>query len=298
MRSDLAKLAAEQRGAFTRAQALQCYTPREVRTHTDDGRWRRIFRGVYCVADMPATPALRTVAARLALGCGVAACRDTAAQLHGFDVLGDATTHVLSERAWHSRASGLVVHNDSAQRDDIVARDGVWATNGARTAIDLAREYPRLDALPVLDLALRRGVPMNAMVAELAKQSGRRGIRQATELLGYATARAESPMESRTRLRCIDAGLPRPGVQVFVAIPLRTNRYLDLGWPELKIGLEYDSADWHSGVAAANRDTARHNWLTRDGWTMFYATSRMVYRTPEDFIQPIRELILAKPGAR
>lgn len=70
-----------------------------------------------------------------------------------------------------------------------------------------------------------------------------------------------------------------------------TDRWLDLGWADLKIGLDYDSIDIHSGAGAASRDTPRHNWLTRKGWSMFYATPQMVYRSPQDFIEPIRECI-------
>lgn len=97
-------------------------------------------------------------------------------------------------------------------------------------------------------------------------------------------------MESRTRLRCIDAGLPHPRPQFTIRVGRSTYR-LDLAWPEYKIGLEYESGDWHTGVAAANRDNPRHNVVTHVGWTMFYATAPQVYRSPQVFTAPILRAI-------
>lgn len=125
----------------------------------------------------------------------------------------------------------------------------MWSTlttNAARTAVDVARTLTRLDALATLDAALRAGVSSTALTAELEKQAGRRGRRQAAQLIGLADVRAESPMESRTRLRCIDAGLPPPEPQIEVQTRNGLRR-IDLGWRRRRIGLEYDSTVWHRG---------------------------------------------------
>ena len=296
MRTNLAVIAAQQYGAFTWAQALAEYSPKEIRTRVRGGEWCRVFRGVYREAIVPASPQLRTAAAALLLGRGAVACRDTAAQLHGVDILGDTVTHMLAPRRYGSRFAGMVVHQETFTDSDVVRRYRLQTTNTARTVIDLARTYSRMDALALLDSALRGEVRYDALVEELTRHAGRRGFRQATELLGYATPKAESPMESRTRMRCIDAGLPVPDVQVYVPIPFGTERWLDLGWKDLRIGLDYDSIDFHSGAVAASRDTPRHNWLTREGWTMFYATPQMVYRSPHDFTGPIGARIAELSG--
>jgi hypothetical protein len=50
---------------------------------------------------------------------------------------------------------------------------------------------------------------------------------------------AQSPKESWLRLVLIDAGLPRPVTQIHVTDnPLVA--YLDMGWKEPKVALEYD----------------------------------------------------------
>ena len=291
MRPNLAAVAAQQLGAFTTKQALASYSPKEVRLLVSRGEWLRVHRGVYRAASTIDTAEFRTVAAQLRLGCTVVACRDTAARLLGFDILEDAVTHVITARKFGTAIDGMVVHRESLTSGDWVRTGGLWMTSPARTAIDLARSYDRMDALALLDAALRHGVTREELAAELVRHVGKRGFRQAKELFGYATGKAESPMESRTLMRCVDAGLPVPEQQIYVPIPFRTNRWLDLGWRKWKIGLEYDSADWHTGEAAASRDNPRHNWHTRNAWTMYYATPQMVYNSPEDFTSPIRDHI-------
>ncbi|WP_185981702.1 hypothetical protein [Skermania sp. ID1734] len=182
----------------------------------------------------------------------------------------------------------LVVHREKTS--GLVRVGGVLTTSAARTAIDLARNYNRLDALALLDRCLQRGLDKRVLYDELDRQTGKRGYRQASELLGYADVRAESPMESRTRMRCIHAGLPMPTPQVVVWCG-GVARRLDLGWEEWLIGLDFESAQFHSGADAATRDNPRHNALVLAGWQMYYATAGSVYRNPEQFIGPIRAAI-------
>ena len=93
-------------------------------------------------------------------------------------------------------------------------------------------------------------------------------------------------------MRCLDAGLPRPVPQCKVWVGGRLYR-LDLGWPGYRIGLDYESGDWHTGAAAASRDNPRHNGLTDIGWTMYYATGGQVYRAPHMFTDPILRAVHA-----
>ncbi len=276
---------------FTWQQALTRFTPAQARSAVARGEWVREFRGVFRPAALPSTPELRIRAAALSTGSAVAGSHDTAAQVHGFDVLGDRRTHVICAAPRTTRASGLVVHRDRVADADLIRTRGVLVTTAVRTAADLARTYNRLDALALLDRALPHTC-VAELSEELDRHRGKRGVRQAHELLGYVDGRAESPQESRTRMRCIDAGLPTPQPQVVVRAGGRERR-IDLGWPAHKIGLEYESGEFHSGAAAASRDNPRHNWLLDQGWRMFYATAAQVYRHPEQFTEPIRKALSA-----
>ncbi|TSD93935.1 type IV toxin-antitoxin system AbiEi family antitoxin domain-containing protein [Skermania sp. ID1734] len=285
LRPNLAELATKQNGAFTWQQALLEYTRSEIETLVRNGRWLRIFRGVYRELDHPETLPLRIEAARLSLNAPyVVACRETAAQLYGFGVVDSPKLHLLTPSVRVSR-TGLVVHRDAFA--DATNVRGVMATSPPRTAVDLARTLHRLDALATLDRAIRWGIPRSYLLAELPQHAHKPGLLQATKLIPLANGLSESPMESRTRLRCIDAGLPHPEPQLEIWAD-GTLRRVDLGWREYRIALEYESGTHHSGAAATTRDNARHNWLINQGWTVFYATATQVYRSPEEFTEPIR----------
>jgi len=153
------------------------------------------------------------------------------------------------------------------------------------------RTLPRLDGLAVLDAALRAGmVSRRELQAELARHDGGREIVAARELVALADARAESPMESRSRLRCLDGGLPAPELQIEVRASGHRYR-LDLGWSAQKVALEYDGLEYHGSHASLRHDRERHNWLTAQGWTMIYATARQILSAPEELIAQIRRAL-------
>ncbi|WP_330233056.1 hypothetical protein OHA40_11590 [Nocardia sp. NBC_00508] len=286
MRPGLEQLRDKQFGVFTARQVLCEYTRAELRARIDRGEWVRVFQGVYREATTPPSPELRVEAARLSMGLvSLAAAYNTAAELHGFAVRTDQPTDVLGVQA--SRYNRLVVHRDRVDPAELGLVRGTVVTNAHRTAADLARTLTRMDALATLDAALRSGISLAVLADEIGKHTGRRGRRQAAELIELADGRSESPMESRARLCCIDAGLPPPEPQLEVPTSDGLRR-IDLGWRQWRIGLEYDSAAWHSGHDAAMRDNPRHNWLTTEGWTIYYATATDVYHHPHHFTAPIR----------
>ncbi len=282
-----AAVAAAQSGAFTREQALRDYTPDQVRARLSNGQWVRVFQGVYRRRTAVPSPRLRTVAAGLSLNRPATACLHTAAQLHGFGVLDDFATHVVVAGPRRRPRPGLIVHSTAVSPADVCRHTGVSATCAARTAVDLARILPRPDGLAVLDAALhQRRVSPHSLQEELTRQSPHRGIVTARGLVAMADGKAESPMESRSRLRCIDGGLPPPDLQIDVRGGGRCHR-LDMGWRKQKVGLEYDSLAFHGDHSSLRYDRERHNWLTAEGWTMVYATARQILSVPDELIAQI-----------
>lgn len=279
----LAARACTQHGAFSREQALQHYSLGQVRARLSSGRWVRVFHGVYRLAATTPSPQLRTTAAGLSLGRPVTACLQTAAELHGFGVLDPSTTHVIGGPG-HRGQPGLVVHSVVLRTDDLCSHTGVAATSAQRTAIDVARTVPRPDGLAVLDAALHlRAVSPSSLREELTHHDQQRGVVTARELVSLADGKAESPMESRSRLRCVDGGLPAPELQIEVREGGRCYR-IDMGWRRQKVGLEYDSLTFHGDHASLRHDRERHNWLTSQGWTMVYATARQILSAPEELM--------------
>jgi len=153
---------------------------------------------------------------------------------------------------------------------------GVPVTSLARTAVDCARLLRPEQAVVVVDSALRMGAASDELARILGEHAGRRGVRSARRVLQVADGRVESPGESLVRWFIVEAGMPRP----VAAVPVDTwsgRRWVDLGWPELKIGLEFDGAlkydgTFGDGVQALVAEKTRHDALVEAGWILIRVT--------------------------
>jgi hypothetical protein len=170
---------------------------------------------------------------------------------------------------------------------------GVWVTSPLRTAADLARLLPRPDALASLDALLRvPGTTQQGITAVLDRFGRYRGVVQARELVVLATPLAESPQESRTRLRCIDAGFPAPQPQLVVMDGAgRFVARLDMGWPALLRAVEFDGDEHHSESADLRHDRDRRDLVERCGWALMVVTTGHVMSRGLEFERAMSELL-------
>lgn len=102
-----------------------------------------------------------------------------------------------------------------------------------------------------------------------ARHPGARGLRQLESALDLIDRGAESPQESYLRLVLIRGGLPRPTTQVPVYAEDGTVvAYLDMGWPELMVGVEYDGDHHRTDRRQYVRDARRQDLVEELGWLM------------------------------
>ncbi|MFJ6197777.1 hypothetical protein [Micromonospora sp. NPDC092111] len=268
--------------------------------------WRPLFRDVYADARLQVTHRHRcTAVARWLLPPGAAIAGRSAAALFGVgsvppddpvDVLvprpaagvcrqdrrpppgltGDPT--VVGRR--RGPAAGLGVHHADLAAEDIVDRAGMLVTSPARTCWDLARWLDVVEAVVVIDALLARRLTDVAALREYAlARAGQRGWRSLLRAVDLADPGAESPPESRTRVRLVLAGLPRPETQWVVTAGGRFVARLDLAWPQFKVAVEYDGL-WHGDPEQFHRDRRRLNRLLGGEWIVLHVTAR---RLREDF---------------
>jgi hypothetical protein len=64
------------------------------------------------------------------------------------------------------------------------------------------------------------------------------------------------------------SGMVLPQRQVLVHHRGRFIGQIDGGWPEARVGYEYDSDEFHTGRVATAADSARRHRLTAAGWLM------------------------------
>lgn len=120
--------------------------------------------------------------------------------------------------------------------------DELLVTTIDRTVIDSARDESLESAVTTADAALHRGLadagPLLAHARALPK--GSRGCKMAELAMCLADGRSESPLESLSRIRMFQLGLPVPQLQVVFDDASGFIGRVDFFWPQLGIIGEAD----------------------------------------------------------
>jgi hypothetical protein len=257
---------------FTPAMAARAGIGRSVldRLHRE-GRVRRLLRGAYVDATVPSSTTVRARALALVVASGQVVVGQTAAWLHGVDVVRpDADSPVPVEVHGRGHRTGRsAVRGVRYAGHDLETVEGVRCTTPLRTALDLGRWLPPDRALAALDglLALRE-FSHTALMAELPRFGGLHGVVQLRELAALADDRAEGPVESVLRLCWLDGHLPTPTPGLVVPGPS--------GPVRLALGLDVH----RFGVALVGRlSDADLAALSALGWRVVVLTPERVTRS-------------------
>ncbi|EID17284.1 hypothetical protein [Mycolicibacterium phlei] len=142
-------------------------------------------------------------------------------------------------------------------------------TTPARTAFDLGRRKPLGEAVARLDaLGNATGLSAADIHAVARQHPGKRGLRLLERALDLYDPGAASPKETWVRLLVIRAGYPPPQTQIPVVSPDgRRKYYLDMGWPELMVALEYDGEHHRLDPVQYRYDVIRSEDLVALGWS-------------------------------
>ncbi|MEO3774143.1 hypothetical protein [Micromonospora sp. B9E7] len=190
--------------------------------------------------------------------------------------------------------TGIRIHHGDTDPGDTLDRAGVRVTSPARTCWDIARWLEVVEAVVVIDAMLaRRLTTVTALRGYALDRAGRRGWRSLLRAVDLADAGAESPQESRTRVRLVLAGLPRPETQWVVAEQGRFVARLDLAWPKLKVAVEYDGL-WHDDPEQFHRDRRRLNRLLGGDWIVLHVTAKRLRDDFDEFLSEVRAALQAR----
>ncbi len=242
------------------------------------GRLARPLAGVYVDRLVPDGRDLRLSCLRLVLPDHAIVCQRSAAWLSGIDVFAPGEQHHLIPEYVVPHHRGRMRHEGvrpveaviSSEQTDIIG--GLRVTTARRTAMDLGRHLHRPMALAALDAFTHQGlVTRDQLQADLDDLRGFPGVRQARELIALTEPKTESPGESWSRLRLIDAGFPLPQAQIVLCDAHGRQVWrIDLGYDELRLGLEYDGMQYHDGPLARQHDDARRaDMRVTFGWDVY-----------------------------
>lgn len=250
-------------------------------------RFRRLFTGIYVAADVEVDLALRSRAAYLLVeGRGGVLGGWSAAEVLGASCgPADAPAEVVVPGGRCEPRVGLWVRGDVLGSDEVTMVDGVAVTTSIRTAFDLARRSPLVDAVVAVDTLAR---VFDVAPAELRvfgrRHLGARG--QLADVVELSNPLAGSPMETRIRLAIHDDGLAIPVLQHPVGPYL-----LDMAYPRIRLAVEYDGRD-HLKPERALRDLRREAYLGRAGWDVLRFRAADVLRRPSWVAAKVREALI------
>lgn len=230
-------------------------------------RYRRLFPDVYVARHVDVSVELRAEAGWLWTGRRGVIAGFAAAALHGSKWVDD--TRAVDLLHDNRRApTGIQAHRDRVEEDEIELMAGMTVTSPVRTALDLGCWYPTITAVAAIDdLARHTGIKAADVEALSSRYSGRRGIARARLAVDLFDAGAQSPKESWLRVVLLQAGLPRPRTQIPVEDEFgNVISYLDMGWEDVKVAVEYDGEQHRSDRRQYSWDVRRLERLERLGW--------------------------------
>lgn len=285
----LVELAAGQLGLLTRRQCVAAgMPPGRIDRLTARGDWRVITRGVLLVdpgavprGDWGARARQRALVAALAGGPDVVVVGLGALALGGVHGLplhyvpeftSMSGVHLRSSAQARARRlerhAAIDGHPKLVQVGGVTIAGPLWALSQGLPGMD--REH----AVAVVDSALQVGaISASALPVLTDLLAGSRGVRSLRRWLTLVDGRAESPLETRARLECHDAGVPPDDLQRVVLDARgrfigRCDMVWELGGGRLLV-IEMDGGH-HRRDGQIDIDNARDNSLTRAAHVVYH----------------------------
>jgi hypothetical protein len=157
--------------------------------------------------------------------------------------------------------------------------DGIPVTTIEQTLLGLAAVAGANVAEMALDRALLHELTTRAELDRFLRAKGARGrngigvlrtlLREHDPLAGIS----ESAMETRLKQLFRRHGLPTPRFQYVIRHEGQFVARVDGAYPELRIAIEYDSYEFHTGKHAIVRDNDRRNALKDIHWDLITFTA-------------------------
>lgn len=244
----LAATAAQKTGLFCAADALKAdLTRTDIVRALREERWVRVVRGVFMEREL--WESLDERGQLLARGRGRlmvvgdrwALARRTVVEAHQLQRLGKVpeVPQLLGDK---DRAKARNRHERIATLPDehVIVVDGFRNVTLERTVVDIARQEGFRSAVVIADSALRHGASAEQMTSIARLCRGWPGGLNTGGVLAFADGRAETALESISRVGFRTCDLPMPEPQVEVYLGSRLIARLDFFWEAYNLVGECD----------------------------------------------------------
>lgn len=248
----------------------------------------RLHHGIYAPAAVAAKLSVRAEAAVRRSGPRCHLSHHTAGLLWGLWVPDDPRIHVTMPPGGNRHASaGLAMHR--GHDDDAVQRlRGLPVSTPVQVVRDLAPMLPLVDRVVLIDSVLSSTAATREEIADGLMRWPARSARPSQAALALARDRVESPRESQLRVLVVLAGLPEPEVNYRLRDPASGRAYrLDLAYPELQVGIEYDGRQHAVDPGQYRRDVDRREVLARLDWRVVTVVAEHLFHDPAGVIDRV-----------
>lgn len=276
---------------FTRPDLLRAgWSDSAISRAARRGGLIHVRRGLF--ARPPGGAVIQAIAAARSSKGAVVSHR-SAALLHGLPLLRhDSFEPELTVAPSNgTRVLDAHVHRATLRRRDVVLRMDTEVTSVPRTLIDLGRQHGTEAMVVSSDAALHRHLIRMGDLEDVARACWNwPGIRRATHGLSLLDPRAESPLESVSRLSLGRAGLPTPRsqVEIFASSGQHVGR-TDFYWDEFGVVGEADGLGKYSEPDVLRAEKLRQERLELAGLIVV----RWTWRDVVGDISPLRRRLLA-----
>ncbi|MDQ1395829.1 MAG: hypothetical protein QOG64_1088 [Acidimicrobiaceae bacterium] len=238
-----------------------------------------LHRGVYRLAGAPPSCRQSLLAACLAGGPHAFASHRSSGALWDLARVRQIRPEILVPGVTAPSVRGVIVHRtDGWDAEDATAIDGIPCTALPRTVLDLGAVVP----LPVVESAMedavvRLGTQFSALrdcLDRLAAR-GRNGcgvLRTLLDCRDPLLAAPQSELELELLRIMRRAGIREPERQIWLHRPGAAPVCVDIGWRDVRVGIEADSRVWHAGRLDVQRNSEKHNTLALLDWRILRYT--------------------------
>lgn len=297
----ISRLAELHDGVIPHGMVLQHHEPAVLNRRIKHGLLVPLCRGASLMSGTELTPVRQAIAAALISPRAVISHRAAASV---WDAL-PGNTGVLPEVSTFGehrpRLSGVIGHRTTVpfELTDTSWRHGVRVTSPSRNLVELAAVL-RPDPLElVLDTYLHRNVVTIERVRRvLNRWESTRGLNTLERLLddrSNGSGIVRSWLELKAVQCVLAAGLPKPIRNFRLVVKGAKERVLDLAWPELLVGVEADSWQFHSSPSDWGKTRIRDRELQVGGWTILPCVVADT-RDPEAFISALAAILSRMSG--
>lgn len=254
-------------------------------------KYVKLHHNVYAPAGMRLKAADRARAAWLWSRRKATLAGSSSAAMYGIECIPDDAPAELAH-ARHPAPPGIIIHRGSIADDEMCLRQSIDCTTPARTAYDIGRRVRGDTAIIRIDALLNAtGCRVEDVERIADRYPGARHLRRLRDALDLADGGAESPKETELRLLLLRDGLPPPVTQIFVANPRGRSRRIDMGWPDWKVGVEYDGGQHWTNPDIHAEDIERLEFLAAQGWIIVRVSARQLRYAPDEILRRVRRAL-------